>query len=215
MLNILYAILPILILLIIIHDFFYFIEVSHNVKFKNLILDLDTEKSYSLNDIESIYMNTNNRSFINEYNLISIEQYIKQIKGNLIVKNTKYYTYTFCISYIINIFRQRKYNNNKENLIKILSSILEEIANEKKFFGLNTREKEIFRDLITNTNLNDSNKAKLDELKIIVTDRYQELLKKNEESNKLSTKSMRVGYISLTVAFLGLIPIIFQLLNND
>ncbi|WP_066222617.1 hypothetical protein [Aliarcobacter cryaerophilus] len=207
-------VIPISIFFVIIIDFFFFIEESNGVKFKNAILDLDTNKLYSLKDIENIFMNANNRSSIDDYSFISIEKYIKQVKGNLLDKNTKYYTYTFCISYIINIFRRRKYINNKESLVIILSSILQELENEKKFFGLNSKEKELAKELSLSNNLSDVDRKNINELKDIVTIRYKELLDRNEQSDRISKKAMRLGYISIGLTVIASFEFIKKILLN-
>lgn len=170
-----------------------------DVNFKNRILDLDTSRLYSLDDIKRIYSNTymSTRN-INEFGEASIKNIcnlIEQVEGNLHNKETKYYDFI-----IFKIFKKKNiYNNDKNKLLTITSQILVEIENEKKFFGLNTREREILKDLSINTNLSEADKKSIFELKDIVTNRYKELLNRNEQSDRLSKKSMKLGYISIGI----------------
>lgn len=72
----------------------------------------------------------------------------------------------------------------------MLSPILEELNEETKFFDLNIREREIFISLTKNTNLSESDSKSISELKDIVINRYQELIKRDEQSDRLSIKNI-------------------------
>lgn len=193
---------PLLTILII-----YYIDIRRDLKFQNEILDLDIEKQYSLNDIKSIFLDTYqfrmNIDELDEYNIKRIIRLIEQIQGNLLKKETKYYE-PFLFNAILRLFKKQKtYNNDKEKLSSLLSTILNELSEEKKFFGLNTREREILKSLSKNVNLSEVDKRSISELKDIVTNRYQELLKRNEQSNKLSKISIYLGGIGLIIALIG------------
>lgn len=193
---------PLLTILII-----YYIDIRRDLKFQNEILDLDIEKQYSLNDIKSIFLDTYqfrmNIDELDEYNIKRIIRLIEQIQGNLLKKETKYYE-PFLFNTILRLFKKQKtYNNDKEKLSSLLSTILNELSEEKKFFGLNTREREILKSLSKNVNLSEVDKRSISELKDIVTNRYQELLKRNEQSNKLSKISIYLGGIGLIIALIG------------
>jgi hypothetical protein len=184
----------------------FFFEVRKDIKFQNEILDLDVEKKYSLDEIKGIFLDTYkfkiNIDELNEYNIKRITRLIEQVKGNLSKKETRYYEAPI-IGTLLKIFnKQKTYQNDKKKLLALLSSILEELKEEKTFFGLNTREREILKSLSKNEQLSEVDKRNIFELKDIVTNRYQELLKKNEQSNELSKKSMRLGYISLIITFI-------------
>lgn len=95
--------------------------------------------------------------------------------------------------------------------MNLISSILQELDEEKKFFGLNVREREIFRDLTKNKSLSESDTKSILELKDIVINRYQELIKKDEQSDRLSKISIRLGLISLLATVVGLYYSFFPL----
>ncbi|MFW2578441.1 hypothetical protein [Aliarcobacter butzleri] len=192
--------IPFLIGVIIIYSLHYANTVK-DVNFKNRILDLDTSKLYSLDNIKRIYsdtyMSTRNINEFGEASIKNICNLIEQVEGNLHNKETKYYDFI-----IFKIFKKKNiYNNDKNKLLTITSQILDELSEEKKFFGLNTREREILKDLSINANLSEADKKSIFELKDIVTNRYKELLNRNEQSDRLSKKSMRLGYISLFITF--------------
>lgn len=190
--------IPLIIAGIIIYWLYYSSTVK-DVNFKNKILDLDTNKEYSLDDIKRIYSNTymSTRN-INEFGETSIKNIctlIEQVNGNLHNKETKYYDFI-----VLRIFRRKnKYDNDKNKVLAITSKILDEIENEKKFFGLNIREREILKDLSKNNNLSEADKRSISDLKDIVTNRYKELLNRNEQSDKISKKAMNLGYISIGI----------------
>ncbi len=206
MLNILPLLETISIALVFIY-ILYLLDTRKDLKFQNEILDLDVEKEYSLNDIKSIFVDTYkfkiNIDELSEYNIKRIIRLIEQVKGNLSKKETNYYE-PFIFDSILKLLKKlRKYNGDKDKLLKLLSKILDELAEEKKFFGLNTREREILIDLHKNERLSDVDKKSISELKDIVTNRYQELLKRNEQSNKLSKVSIYLGVLGLVIALLG------------
>ncbi|MFY4810794.1 hypothetical protein ACOTWH_09240 [Aliarcobacter butzleri] len=189
------------ILMVIIAYSLHYANTVKDVNFKNRILDLDTSKLYSLDNIKRIYsdtyMSTRNINEFGEASIKNICNLIEQVEGNLHNKETKYYDFI-----IFKIFKKKNiYNNDKNKLLTITSQILAEIENEKKFFGLNIREREILKDLSINANLSEADKKSIFELKDIVTNRYKELLNRNEQSDRLSKKSMRLGYISLFITF--------------
>lgn len=197
---------PLSILLISIYIIYYF-DTRRDLKFQNEILDLDVEKKYSINDIKSIFLDTYqfriNIDELSEYNIKRLNRLIEQVQGNLSKKETKYYE-PFLFNTILRLFKKQKtYNNDKEKLSSLLSTILNELSEEKKFFGLNTREREILKSLSKNVNLSEVDKRSISELKDIVTNRYQELLKRNEQSNKLSKISIYLGGIGLIIALIG------------
>lgn len=210
-----YSLLQLLFFLIVIYFLIIFIfDFREDVKFQNEILDLDTEKQYSLNEIKSIFLDTYGKDLdgLNEYYIKHMAKLIEQIKGNLLKKETVYYTLPLT-GILTKIFKKQKvYKYDKSKLLNIVSSILDELKEEKKFFGLNTREREILISLSRNENLSEVDKRSILELKDIVTNRYQELLKKNEQSNVLSKRSMKVGYISLIITFITSFPYIKNLL---
>lgn len=206
MLNILPLLETISIALVFIY-ILYLIDTTKDLKFQNEILDLDVEKEHSLNDIKSIFVDTYkfkiNIDELSEYNIKRIIRLIEQVKGNLSKKETNYYE-PFILNDILKLLKKlRKYNGDKDKLLKLLSKILDELAEEKKFFGLNTREREILIDLNKNERLSDVDKKSISELKDIVTNRYQELLKRNEQSNKLSKVSIYLGVLGLVIALIG------------
>lgn len=185
----------------------YYIDRRKDKKFQNEILDLDVEKKYSINDIKSIFLDTYQFSMnideLSEYNIKRLNRLIEQVQGNLSKKETKYYE-PFLFNTILRLLKKQKtYNNDKEKLSTLLSTILDELSEEKKFFGLNTREREILKSLSKNVNLSEVDKRSISELKDIVTNRYQELLKRNEQSNKLSKISIYLGGIGLIIALIG------------
>ncbi|MFW3380112.1 hypothetical protein [Aliarcobacter butzleri] len=195
---------PLSILLISIYIIYYF-DTRRDLKFQNEILDLDVEKKYSINDIKSIFLDTYqfriNIDELSEYNIKRLNRLIEQVQGNLSKKETKYYE-PFIFNTILKLFKKQKiFKNDKEKLLTLISTILDELAEEKKFFGLNTREREILINLSTNNQLSEVDKRSISELKDIVTNRYKELLNRNEQSDRLSKKSMRLGYISLFITF--------------
>lgn len=197
---------PLSILLISIYILYYF-DTRRDLKFQNEILDLDVEKKYSINDIKSIFLDTYqfriNIDELSEYNIKRLNRLIEQVQGNLSKKETKYYE-PFLFNTILRLLKKQKtYNNDKEKLSTLLSTILDELSEEKKFFGLNTREREILKSLSKNVNLSEVDKRSISELKDIVTNRYQELLKRNEQSNKLSKISIYLGGIGLIIALIG------------
>ncbi len=197
---------PLSILLISIYIIYYF-DTRRDLKFQNEILDLDVEKKYSINDIKSIFLDTYqfriNIDELSEYNIKRLNRLIEQVQGNLSKKETKYYE-PFLFNTILRLLKKQKtYNNDKEKLSTLLSTILDELSEEKKFFGLNTREREILKSLSKNVNLSEVDKRSISELKDIVTNRYQELLKRNEQSNKLSKISIYLGGIGLIIALIG------------
>ncbi|MCG3651950.1 hypothetical protein L5F32_06660 [Aliarcobacter butzleri] len=197
---------PLSIALILIYILYYF-DTRRDLKFQNEILDLDVEKKYSINNIKSIFLDTYqfriNIDELNEYNIKRLNRLIEQVQGNLSKKETKYYE-PFMFNTILKLFKKQKiYKNDKEKLLTSLSTILDELAEEKKFFGLNTREREILKSLSMNKNLSEVDKRSILELKDIVTNRYQELLKRNEQSNKLSKISIYLGIIGVIIAVVG------------
>lgn len=206
MLNILPLLETISIALVFIY-ILYLIDTTKDLKFQNEILDLDVEKEHSLNDIKSIFVDTYkfkiNIDELSEYNIKRIIRLIEQVKGNLSKKETNYYE-PFILNDILKLLKKlRKYNGDKDKLLKLLSKILDELAEEKKFFGLNTREREILIGLRKNERLSDVDQKSISELKDIVTNRYQELLKRNEQSNKLSKVSIYLGVLGLVIALIG------------
>lgn len=178
--------LPLLGLFILL-DILRFIDIQNEIKFKNTILDLDINKKYTLQDIKRI------------------QKYIDQVQGNLLRTDTSYYDYFLSVGFFTTLFSLKKeYRNNKIELSNLLVNVLHELDDEKKFFGLNKREKEIFLDLNKNSNLTDSDLKSILELKDIVVNRYQELMKRNEQSDRLSKISIRLGYISLLITVISL-----------
>lgn len=195
--------------------YFYFIfllDIGEDIKFRNEILDLDTERQYSLNEIKNlfrdIYKYKKSLHEFNEYHIKHIIKLLEEVKGELVKKETKYYTLPMAETLSKIFSKQKVYKNNKSKLLVILSSILDELKEEKNFFGLNTREREILISLSRNENLSEVDKRSILELKDIVTNRYQELIKNNEQSNILSKRSMKVGYVSLIITFITSFPYI-------
>lgn len=188
-------------------EYFYYLEMRDTVKFKNAILNLDVNKSYSLQDIEKIYMYIFRVRTINEYNLNNMDKFIKQVIGNLLLKETNYELY-YLSQNILKILKikQKTYTNDKEKLLDILKSVLLEIDKEKQFFGLDSREKKIFQDLITSNYLKENDIGKLEELKIIITDRYQKLLDEYEKSNKNAKSAKKYARIGIVVTLISLAP---------
>lgn len=190
-------------------DILRFIDKQNEIKFKNAILDLDINQKYTLQDIKRIFTDINdlvvNVDDISEYNIKRIQKYIDQVQGNLLRTDTGYYDYFLSLGIFTILFSKKKvYRNNKTKLSNLLANVLNELDNEKKFFGLNKREKEIFLDLNKNSNLTDSDLKSILELKDIVVNRYQELIKRNEQSDSLSKISIRLGYISLLITAISL-----------
>ncbi|OCL85718.1 hypothetical protein AAX26_01785 [Aliarcobacter thereius] len=194
-------------LLTLLLDFINYAYIKFDIKFKNAILDLETNRTYSLDYIKSIFLFTHpNIRILNDHNLNNIEKLIIQIQGNLLASNSTYFTANTIMNKIFRLFRKNKiYENDKYKLLEIISSILVEIDKEKQFFGLNTREKKIFQDLTSSTSLDKSDLAKLEELKIIITDRYQELLDEYEKSNKQSKISKIFAIIGLVSTLISTI----------
>lgn len=185
-------------------DFLRYIDKKDEINFKNEILDLDGKNEHSLNDIKSIFSDVFNFNAttdeLSEHNIKRIQRYLENVKGNLTKRNTKYYNYSVIIEMFIKLFKKQKvYDNDKDKLIHSVSNILKELAEEKKFFGLNTRETEIFMDLTKNKNLSEADSKSILELKDIIINRYQDLIKRDEQSDRLSKVSIRLGYISLLV----------------
>ena len=185
-------------------DFLRYIVKKDEINFKNEILDLDGKNEHSLNDIKSIFSDVFNFNAttdeLSEHNIKRIQRYLENVKGNLTKRNTKYYNYSVIIEMFIKLFKKQKvYDNDKDKLIHSVSNILKELAEEKKFFGLNTRETEIFMDLTKNKNLSEADSKSILELKDIIINRYQDLIKRDEQSDRLSKVSIRLGYISLLV----------------
>lgn len=208
-------ILPIIGLVIVV-DVFRCIEKYSEIRFKNEILDLDVNNKYSLNDIKTIFLNicdfNSNIDELSEYNIKRIHRLLNQVKGNLLKKQTTYYNFSFIFGILIKLTKkQKKYDNDKNKLLNLISSILQELDEEKKFFGLNVREREIFRDLTKNKSLSESDTKSILELKDIVINRYQELIKKDEQSDRLSKISIRLGLISLLATVVGLYYSFFPL----
>jgi len=184
--------IPLFIVLDLAQGYFDFSE----TKFKNTILDLDVDKEYSLKKIKTIFSSINKLSVniddLSEYNIKRIQKLINHVQGSLSETDTKYFDHCFICGVLS---KQKSYQNNKDKLLCLLSNIIDELEEEKKFFGLNKREKEIFLDL--SKNVSESDLKSISELKDIVLNRYQELMTKDEKSERLSKISMRIGYISL------------------
>jgi len=196
--------IPPLIGLLIMFDIFRYLDKHEEIKFKNEILDLDGNKEYSLSDIKSIFSDVFNFNAtideLSEYNIKRIQRLLDNVKGNLTKRSTKYYHYSVIIGILIEVLKKQKiYDNDKDNLICTVSKILKELETEKKFFGLNARETEIFMDLTKNKNLSEADSKSILELKDIIINRYQELIKRDEQSDSLSKRSIRLGYISLVI----------------
>jgi len=199
-------ILPIIVLLLL--DIFFYLDKQSGIKFKNEILDLNINEKYVLNDIKSIFLNTSDFNFnideFSEYNIKRIQKYIEQVKGNLLKNDTQYYTSSIILGILKKLLiKQKKYNNDKKQLLNILNNIIDDLNEEKKFLGLNAREIEIFTDLMKNKNLSEADSKSILELKDIILNRYQELIKRDEQSDRLSKHSMNLGYISLIIAVIS------------
>jgi len=196
--------IPPLIGVLIMFDILRYLDKQDEIKFKNEILDLDGNKEHSLNDIKSIFSDIFNFNVtideLSEYNIKRIQRLLDNVKGNLTKRNTKYYHYSIIVGILIELLKKQKvYANDKDQLISSISKILKELEEEKKFFGLNARETEIFIDLTKNKNLSEADYKSILELKDIVINRYQELIKRDEQSDRLSKRSIRLGYISLLI----------------
>jgi len=200
LINTIIDLLPQIIILSILFDISRYIGKSKEIKFKNEILDLNTNKKYALHDIKNIYSDIYDLHELNEYSINKIQKFINHIKGNLLKSDTKYYYYSILIGTFKRINgEEKKYTNDKDSLLPLLTIVSEELNEEKKFFGLNTREREIFISLVNNSELSESDSKSILELKDIITNRYQELIKKDEKSDRLSKRSIRLGYISLLI----------------
>jgi len=194
--------------LLVMLDVLRYLDKNDEVKFMNTILDLNVEKKYIFKDVKSIFAHACNLNVniddLSEYNIKRIQKLINNIEGNLLKSDTRYYDNSIIIGGLIKIFgRYKDYKNNKNELLNLLSNVLKELDEEKKFFGLNKREKEIFLDLNHNKNLSDSDIQSILELKDIIVNRYQELMKRNEQSDRLSKISIKLGYISLIITAIG------------
>jgi len=195
--------------LFILVDIMRFFETKNETKFKNTVLDLNINQTYTLQEIKKIYIDIGdfgvNADDISEYSIKKIHKCLDQVQGNLLKTDTRYYDYFLTTGFFTNLFaKQKEYKNNKTELLNLLSNVLIELDNEKKFFGLNKREKEIFLDLHKNSNLTGSDLKSMLELKDIVVNRYQELMKRNEQSDRLSKNSIRLGLISLLITVISL-----------
>jgi hypothetical protein len=192
--------IPLLIILDIAQGYFDYSE----IKFKNAILDLDTDKEYSLKKIKTIFSNIHKLTVdiddLSEFNIKRIQKLVNHVQGNLSESDTKYFSYCFICGILTKLLnKQKNYKNDKDKLLHLLTGITNELEEEKKFFGLNKREKEIFLDLKKNKNLSESDLKSISELKDIILNRYQELITKDEKSERLSKRSIYLGYISLLI----------------
>lgn len=209
--------LPAFIILLFLTDVMNALIMKEYVSFQNTIMNLNVENvSYSLKDIKNIYCDTLklnvNSDELSEFHIKKIHRLLSNVDANLLKDKATYYyaleTNKIFIMLVSFFFKKKSlqcYHNDKSKktiLKTIIQNILNELDEEKKFFGLHTREKYLFSKLMNNENINNENKEHIFELKNIVLSRYQELVKKEDTSEKLSKRSLKVGYIGL---FLGLI----------
>lgn len=194
-------------------DILNYMMTNESARFRNELLDLDTDKTYSLDDIKRLYIDIYKyfvtENDLSETSIDNVQKHITLVRGHLLKKVPHYYSGSLIMDIILRRVFSIKYDcKNKDKLEVILSNITEEIENEKEFFGLAAREKDVFKSLRCSKSLSDGDKKNIDELKETVAGRYQELLKNTEKEKEARKKSNMLtivfGIVGTYLSYLSL-----------
>lgn len=217
---ILFEMLPMLVVLFILLNFMSLINNYTDTKFMNNVLSLDIKyDKYSLEYFKNLYLLSLNINLsyddLSENHIKKIDRLLSKVKGSLLLENTTFFSSTF-IGEMFNKFIIRKnYEKDidyKSRLKKIIKDVQNELKKEKELFGLNRREKEIFSSLLNENSLDENSKKDIYELKEIFVNRYEELILKEEKSDKNTKWSKKLTIISLLYAILISLPQLKELI---
>lgn len=221
--QIVYILFEMLLMLVVLFILLNFMSLMNNytdTKFMNNVLSLDIKyDKYSLEYFKNLYSLSLNINLsyddLSENHIKKIDRLLSKVKGSLLLENTTFFSSTF-IGEIFNKFIIKKnYEKDidfKSRLRKIIEDVQNELKKEKELFGLNRREKEIFSSLLNENSLDKNSKKDIYELKEIFVNRYEELILKEEKSDKNTKWSKKLTIISLLYAILISLPQLKELI---